>query len=92
MYIIVMNIIMPQEYTANIMHQKPDVENNNYVLNNNYELLKNKLNVHDKRIVKLEDKLEDKIGCMSGISKCVTFLENVCLWTLVILLSIKVFS
>lgn len=86
MYIIVMNNIMPQEYTANIMHQRPDIENNNY------ELLKNKLNVHDKRIVKLEDKLEDKIGCMSGILKCVTFLENVCLWTLVILLSIKVFS
>ena len=81
-----MNIIMPQEYTPNIMHQRPDIENNNY------ELLKNKLHVHDKRIVKLEDKLEDTIGCMSGISKCVTFLENVCLWTLVILLSIKVFS
>ena len=91
-----MNNIMPLEYTANIMHQcplqpklglqRPDIENNNY------ELLKNKINVHDKRIVKLEDKLEDKIGCMSGISKCVTFLENVCLWTLVILLSIKVFS
>ena len=88
MYIIM--YIMPLEYTANIMHQcplqRPDIENNNY------ELLKNKINVHDKRIVKLEDKLEDKIGCMTGISKCVTFLENVCLWTLVILLSIKVFS
>lgn len=84
---------MPQEFTTNIMHQIPDIENNNYeLLKNNYELLKNKLNVHDKRIVKLEDKLEDKIGCMSGILKCVTFLENVCLWTLVILLSIKVFS
>lgn len=80
-----MNIVMPQEYNHNIMHQKPDIENNKY------ELLKNKLIAHDKRIVKLEDKLEDKIGCMSGISKCVTFLENVCLWTLVILLCIKVF-
>ena len=75
---------MPQEYTTNIMHQIPDIENNN-----NYELLKNKLNVHDKRIVKLEDKLEDKFGC---ISSCCNFLETVCLWTLVILLSIKVFS
>ena len=81
---------MPQEFTTNIMHQIPDIENNNYeLLKNNYELLKNKLNVHDKRIVKLEDKLEDKFGC---ISSCCNFLETVCLWTLVILLSIKVFS
>jgi hypothetical protein len=81
-----MSIITPKEYTTNIMHQKHDIENNYY------ELLKKKLHVHELRIVKLEDKLEDKIGCVSGILKCVTFLENVCLWTLVILLSIKVFS
>ena len=79
-------MITPQEYTSNIMHQKSDIENNNY------ELLKNKLNVHDKRLVKLEDKLEDKIDCMSCISDCCKLLETVCLWTLVIMLSIKVFN
>ena len=79
-------MITPQEYTRNIMHQKSDIENNNY------ELLKNKLNVHDKRLVKLEDKLEDKIDCMSCISDCCKLLETVCLWTLVIMLSIKVFN
>jgi hypothetical protein len=82
-----MSIITPYEYTTNIMmHQKHDIENNYY------ELLKKKLHVHDQRIIKLENKIENKIGCMSGIFTCVTCLENVCLWTLVILLSIKVFS
>lgn len=81
-----MSIITPQEYTTNVMHQKPDIENNNY------ELLKHRLRLYDERIVKLEDKLEDKVGCMSCISCCVRLLEGVCLWTLVILLSLKVFG
>ena len=79
-------MITPQEYTRNIMHQKSDIENNML------EVMKKNLKVYDERLVKIEDKLEDKIDCMSCISDCCKLLEAVCLWTLVIMLSIKVFN
>ena len=53
------------------------------------EVMKNKLKVHDRRLIKIEDKLcvkENK--CVICISDCCKLVETVCLWTLVILLSI----
>ena len=79
-------MITPQEYTRNIMHQTSDIENNML------EVMKKNLKVYDERLVKLEDKLKDKIGCLSCITDCCNLLETVCLWTLVIMLSIKVFN
>jgi hypothetical protein len=81
-----MNIITPVEYTMNTMHTMhniPDIENNMY------EVLKNRLKVYDGRLVKLEDKINEKYNC---VTDCCRFLEGVCMWTLVIMLSIKVFN
>ena len=82
-------MITPQEYTRNAMHQvvplKPDIENNIVVMTN-------KLKAYDERLSKLEDKLDDKLTCFSCVSNCVKLLEGVCLWTLVIMLSIRVFK
>jgi len=78
-----MSIITPQEYTMNVMHQKSDIENNILVH------MKSKLKIYDERLVKLEDKIFDKFSC---ISDCCKVVEVVCLWTLVIMLSVKVFG
>jgi len=66
--------------------QIPDIENN--VL----EVMKKKLKVYDERLVKLEDKIFDKGNCIYCLSDWCKFAEVVCLWTLVIMLSIKVFN
>ena len=79
-------MITPQEYTRNIMHQTSDIENNML------EVMKKNLKVYDERLVKVEDKLKDKFGCISCISDCFKLLEAVCLWTMVILLWKKVFN
>ena len=42
-----MNMITPQEYTRNIMHQKSDIENNML------EVMKKNLKVYDERLVKI---------------------------------------
>jgi len=81
-----MNMITPQEYTMNNMHQIPDIENN--IL----EVMKTKLKVYDERLVKLEDKVFEKLGMGSCVSDCCKLMETVCLWTLVIMLSLKVFN
>jgi hypothetical protein len=102
-------MITPQEYTRNIMHQIPDIENNasaiapgvipvssragSYVdWSNILEVMKKKLKVYDERLVKLEDKIFDKGNCIYCLSDWCKFAEVVCLWTLVIMLSIKVFN
>ena len=81
-----MNMITPQEYTRNIVHQIPDIENN--IL----EVMKTKLKVYDERLVKIEDKVFEKFGMGRCVSDCCKLMETVCLWTLVILLSIKVLN
>jgi len=78
-----MSIITPQEYTMNVMHKISDIENNILVD------MKNKCKNYDERLVKLEDKIFDKFSC---VSDCCKLLEVVCLWTLVIMLSVKVFG
>jgi hypothetical protein len=75
-------ITPPVEYTMNVMHQKPDIENNIVVM-------KHKLKVYGERLVKIEEKVFDKYSYVSDFCKCV---EVICLWTLVILLSVKVFN
>ena len=82
-------MITPQEYTRNIMHQIPDIENNILGVQEN---MKNKFKNYDERLAKLEDKVFEKFGCVICISDCCKLLETVCLWTLVIMLSIKVFN
>jgi len=99
-----MSIITPQESTMNIMHQIPDIEtglfygerhpnNEERKLFNMLEVMKNKLNVFNERLVKVEAELWDKLikenKCVIWISDCCKLMETVCLWTLVILLSIK---
>ncbi len=75
-------MITPQEYTMNVMHhqQISDIENN---MDKN---IKKKLHDYEVRLVKLEDKYKETI--LKGCCNC---LEAVCLWVLVIMLSIKVF-
>ena len=99
-----MSIITPQESTMNIMHQIPDIEtgifygekhpnNEERKLFNMLEVMKNKLNVLNERLVKVESELFDKlIKETKCVSDCCKLLETVCLWTLVIMLSIKVFN
>lgn len=85
-----MNMITPQEYTINDMHQviplKPDIENNML------EVMKHKLMLYDERLVRMEEKIRDKNKCFTCLSDWFKFLEAVCLWTMVILLWKKVFN
>ena len=89
------------------MHQIPDIEtgmfygekhpnNEERRLCNILEVMENKLKVHDRRLIKIEDQLCEKLlkenKCVICISDCCKLVETVCLWTLVILLSIKVFN
>ena len=78
-----MNMITPREYTMNIMHKIPDIENN-------------MLKVYDERLVKLEEIIWEKFKYENKYFKCVSdwfkFSEAVCLWTMVILLWKKVFN
>ena len=85
-----MNMITPQEYTINNMHQviplKPDIENNLL------EVMKHKLMLYDERLVRMEEKIRDKNKCFTCLSDLFKLLEAVCLWTMVILLWKKVFN
>ena len=58
--------------------------------NNMYEVLKNKIKNLDERLSKLEEKLDERM-LDKMVSKWCGFLEGVTLWTLVILLLVKVF-
>jgi hypothetical protein len=79
-----MNIITPQEYTANIVPVVPDIENNMY------GVLNNTLKAHSQRLDELEKKMNDIIS-KSG-KNCIHFLEGICLWILVIMLCVRVFK
>ena len=81
-----MNMITPQEYTRNIMHQKSDIENNML------EVMKKNLKVYDERLVKIEEKFKNETKCCTFVSDLLKFSEAVCLWTMVILLWKKVFN
>jgi hypothetical protein len=98
-----MNIITPQDYTTNIIHAARDIENNigfsNVAVNGTkvkewYDVLKDGIKVHDRRLCELEKKFKDKFGnsVINCISDCTRFLEGVCLWTLVIMLCMRVFN
>ena len=102
-----MSIITPQESTMNIMHQIPDIEtgmfyeekhpnNEERKLFNMLEVMKNKLNVFNERLLKVEAELWDKLinenKCVICVHDCCKLAETVCLWTLVIMLSIRVFN
>jgi hypothetical protein len=82
-----MNIITPQEYTMNIMHQIPDIENGN-----KYEVMNHKLKIYYERLVKIEQKIDDKFSCCYHLSSFVRFAEGVCIWTILIMLWIKVMN
>lgn len=83
-------MIAPTEYTSNIMHQIPDIENNKF------EVMKHKLNVYDERLVRLEERIREKFKydnkCFTCLSDLFKIAEAVCLWTMVILLWKKVFN
>ena len=85
-----MSMITPQEYTMNVMHQKPDIENNMY------GVMIHKLKLYDERLVRLEEKIQDKFKydntCFGCVSNLFQILEAVGLWTMVILLWRKVFN
>ena len=85
-----MNMITPQEYTRNNMHQviplKPDIENNML------EVMKHKLMLYDERLVRMEEKIRDKNKCFTCVSDLFNLLVTVSLWTMVILLWKKVFN
>ena len=74
----------------NVMHQKPDIENNMY------EVMIHKLKLYDERLVRLEAKIRDKFKnenkCFMCVSDLFKILEAVGLWTMVILLWRKVFN
>ena len=78
-------MITPQEYTMNGMHRQQisDIENNMG------EVIKKKLHDYEVRLVKLEDKCKET--SMKCVFECCNCLEAVCLWVVVIMLSIKVF-
>lgn len=69
-----MNMITPQEYTMNVMHQISDIENNML------EVLKHKLKVYDERLVRMEEKILDKNKYFTCVSDWFKILEAVCLW------------
>lgn len=72
--------------TTNAMHPMSDIENNLL------EGLKCKLKVLDKRLEELEEKFAMKfdMNCGNRFSVFIRFLEGVALWTLVIIIAVKV--